>query len=202
MFNNSINPPREWTGTHLQPATYWTDGSVLAGSDFWHTRGAYAYMDHNGFTKAGPVTHISLSSFITELWALMAAFSDAPGPCLIVTDCQNLCNQVTFLLKHNRIPRWWIHQSWWKWLKALLDTRKQLCAHPLQVQWSPADLADNLQDEQITDVFAHSHETTRTNIINNKVVDQLSRSMLQHCSTAFNMSEFESDQLQIHAYHV
>lgn len=145
-------------------------------------------MDHNGFTKAGPVTHISLSSFITELWALMAAFSDAPGPCLIVTDCQNLCNQVTFLLKHNRIPRWWIHQSWWKWLKALLDTRKQLCAHPLQVQWSPADLADNLQDEQITDVFAHSHETTRTNIINNKVVDQLSRSMLQHKSTCQSLN--------------
>eukprot|EP00438_Fugacium_kawagutii_P011172 Skav227746 [mRNA] locus=scaffold3513:463033:465318:- [translate_table: standard] len=118
---------------------------------------------------------MSLSSYSTELWALIAAFSDAEGPCCIVTDCQTLAKQTYFLLTQGFIPTWWKHQSWWLWFHNLVEKRKQYYHQPLYIQWSPAHLADDMPEDHITEAFASKHGTTRMNIIRNKIVDRASK---------------------------
>lgn len=84
------------------------------------------------------------------------------------------------------------------WLTELLEKRKHCCANPFSVSWTPAHLADNLSDDEVTESFANQHGTTRLNILHNKIVDRASK---QHAATQLDVSALEAENAEVQAYH-
>lgn len=56
----------------------WTDGSVVHGENFWLAVGTFSIIDEGGQTvSCGMVNHWALSSYVTELWAILQVFFSA-----------------------------------------------------------------------------------------------------------------------------
>ncbi len=144
----------------------------------------YAIVDHNGSViKSGPVFHICLSSYTTELWALIVAFCGCSTCVHIHTDCKSLADQVEYMCAHEQIDFTWTHVSWWLFLLDILRRRKQFSSHPLKVSWCPAHQADDIPIELLTPQIAASRGCDFLDLMCSRKADiAAKRAALQQCS--------------------
>ena len=150
----------------------WTDGSVLGGHAFWITTGSFAIVDIQGSTiKAGPVFHWGLSSFTTELWAVLEAAAYADSWVHIFTDCKSVAERFKQLVQLSNIPPDWSHGSWWGFLLQLWIHKFNCNPDALQISWIPAHLCENMPIEMISEELAKDCKSSVIDIDCNRRAD-------------------------------
>ena len=154
----------------------WSDGSVIWNTNFWLMSGGFAVVDDTGTCKArGPVLHWSISSYTTELWAVLVAFLQSEQPICIFTDCQTIVRQWHVLQRTNEIDSSWAHPSWWKAIKNAWRQRAQAGGSPLQLKWIPSHVYDDIPFELITDEMLEAKGTTIEHIRHNRFADKIAK---------------------------
>lgn len=152
----------------------WTDGSVFFQNHFWITTGACAIVDSDLNTVfVGRVDHIHLTSYATELFAIVKAVALSQGPVCITTDSLTVVQLFHDMCKNQAIGREWSHSQWWIVLFRLWAARSLLCANPIELKWMRAHTCDDLPIEAISDAVAEQVGFRREDIICNRIADKL-----------------------------
>ena len=95
----------------------WTDGSVVWPGNFWLKTAGYAIISEDGSTlEHGPVHHWHVTSFGTELWAVLRAISRAQQECVVYTDNQAVADGIA-QITCGADPSTWLHAEWWLLIK-------------------------------------------------------------------------------------
>ena len=154
----------------------WTDGSLVWNEIYWLEAGGYCIVDQDAnIVSKGPVQHWHLSSYTTELYALLTAIFSYHVPLKIFTDCQTVVKQFR-QPKETKVIDHWSHPSWWNAILHQLQQRSHRHTDPIQVVWIPAHLYEHLPIEVITEEWAEAKGTTRQHIHLNRVADKHARS--------------------------
>ena len=171
--------------------TLWTDGSVFWSDVHWLTTGGYAIANEQmQVISSGPVCHWSLTSYTTELWAILQACALATSKVLIASDCKTVVGQCWLAMEYNCIPPEWSHQTWWKFFLHLWQTKFQRDCNLLDICWVPAHLYEGIPVELITEDMAAAHDTTIQNIACNRKADFAAKDAAQaDCAVDPNMKE-------------
>ena len=152
--------------------TLWTDGSVFWSDVHWLTTGGFAIVDVNQkVILSGPVCHWSLTSYTTELWAILQACAIAKSKVLIASDCMTVVGQCWLAMEYNSIPSDWSHQTWWKFFLHMWQTKFKSDCNLLEICWVPAHLYEGIPVELITVEMANAHDTTVQDIACNRRAD-------------------------------
>ena len=150
----------------------WVDGSVDDQPLFFHQKGGFAIVNSAGQKIfAGPVFHINLSAYTTELWAALYAFISSPQPICIHSDCQTVVNQINEVIRTLQIPYCWTHVSWWIFFRDTLVDRMNYCQAPIKINWCKAHQVDQLPTYMLTPELAKNLGTTVDNLVGNKSAD-------------------------------
>ena len=162
----------------------WTDGSLENPTMFFQKRGGYAVVDENACViSSGIVSHFCLSSYTTELWALIVAFCGSPSKTHVHTDCKSLADQANWMCIHQKVDFTWTHISWWTFLLDIFRSRRQHTCSPLRISWCPAHQADDIPFELITPQIAASRGCNYRDLLCNKKADAAAkRAALRQCS--------------------
>ena len=160
-----------------RPMLYrWTDGSLVWTMFFWLATGSFAIVNDEGICiKKGVVNAWKLSSYTTELWAILEAFFAADAPLTMYTDCETLVLQFAELCEMCEINSTWQHSHWWKSLVELWKERKRLHQQPLTIEWIPSHLYEHVPIELITVQMAQAKQSTVQHIYHNRVADFAAR---------------------------
>ena len=143
---------------------------------FWETRGAFAIVDElGGLVHSGAVSHLALSSYTCELWALISAFCDSDAPLICKSDSKTVVDQVLTLIRTHEVSSSWMHFEWWCFLKTVYLQRYEQHSCPLWVQWIPAHVLEHLPCELISQELALQHNTTWTDIFCNRRADKFAK---------------------------
>ena len=155
----------------------WSDGSVLWGEVFPLTAAGFAVIDEEGsIFAAGTVSHLCLSSYTAELWAVIVATLMADSKLHIYSDCKEVVNQVNHLAQTGNIPANCLHIEWWKVLHKVVDTRNQLtCGPALLLTWIPSHVGDDLPVSAIPASVIQAAGTTRKHIELNRLADTVAK---------------------------
>ena len=164
----NVNPLRdEMTLTQL-----WTDGSIFWADVHWLTAGGFSIVDDSlRVCKQGPVFHWSLSSYATELWAILEACALTETRAIIGSDCQTVVGQCWIVMDSKCVPPEWSHQTWWKFFLHLWCHKFQANIELLEIFWTPAHLYENIPVQLITSEMAELKGTTPLNILCNRKAD-------------------------------
>ena len=155
----------------------WTDGSVLGNFSFWTAAGAFAIVDVAGkVIRQGPVYHWGLSSFSTELWAVINAAALADAHVHIFTDCKTVVDLFQTLVGLDEVPCDWSHREWWVFLFQLWDMKFNRNVDALKISWIPAHCLENVPIEWIGDDLARSCRSTVLDIFCNRCADFAAKS--------------------------
>ena len=150
----------------------WTDGSIFWADVHWLTAGGFSVVDQSlQVCRRGPVFHWSLSSYATELWAILEACSYAETRVIIGSDCLTVVGQCWTVMDSHSIPSTWSHQSWWKFFLHLWLHKFHANIEELEIFWTPAHLYENIPIPLITDEMADLKGTTRLSIECNRKAD-------------------------------
>ena len=167
-------PYFQWnTDTNKNFLHVWVDGSVDDQSLFFHQKGGFAIENADG-TKidSGPVFHINLSAYTTELWAALFAFASSPQPIHIHSDCQSVVNQFQEVMQSLTVPFCWTRVSWWLRFRDIYKERLNLLGFPpIIIEWCKAHQVDQLQSHLITPDITNNLGTMVENLIGNKFAD-------------------------------
>ena len=162
------------------PQEIWSDGSIAWGNHHWLTTGAFALIDQHGECLGkGPVLHWALSSYTTELWAILWAIVHSPWKIIIYSDCQTVVKQFHTMQSTGQTNPQWAHQAWWKEIHRLWKQRLLQTDDPIVLHWIPAHLFEHLPVEMIPETLATSKGTTKQHIQQNRIVDRLAKSVAQ-----------------------
>ena len=155
----------------------WTDGSVLWGEVFPLTAAGFAIIDEEGkIFDAGTVSHLCLSSYTAELWAVIVATLKSDCNLHIYSDCKEVVNQVNHLVHTGNIPVNCLHIEWWKVLHKVIDSRSLLTGGPvLLLTWIPAHVGDELPVSAIPASVIRAAGTTRKHIELNRLADTVAK---------------------------
>ncbi len=155
----------------------WVDGSVEDQQLFFHQKGGFAIVDANGDKLfAGPVYHINLSSYTTELWAAIFAFVSSDRPIHIHSDCQTVVKQMQEIVQTKQIPFCWSHISWWIFFRDILAERTNLIGcNPIEIKWCKAHQVDNIPHHMLTSELAGRLNTTIEDLRGNKLADYFAK---------------------------
>ena len=161
---------------------WWSDGSIFWSDIF--SSGGYSLVDkHHQEISGGPVCNLGLSSYSTELWALVVASRICTGPTTVFTDCQTVVNQLQEL-KLNKAPDpSWSHLAWWQAIHTRLIVLSQVHPNPFQAVWIPSHLFEHLPEEYITDSMAHSKGTEIRHIMGNRFADRFAKAHAMECTS-------------------
>ena len=158
------------TTTTLQ--NYWTDGSLLWGSVFWLTVGGFAIIDDGGqCLRKGPVHSWSLTSYTTELWAILQVISIATGPIYVYTDYKTVSTHFHVILTTHEVNSQWPHQTWWTFIRDILLRKGNGSTFWFQISWIPLHICEHLPTEAISVELARTKKTTPTHIRINRLAD-------------------------------
>ena len=112
---------------HSPPVDWWSDGSVLWPDIFWLSSGGFAIVDHcSREVFGGPVFHLQISSYTTELWAVVVAIHKCTCPTKVFSDCQTIVDQFAVLCEQGDPCGTWSHLAWWQ---AIAKRRRDLIQH-------------------------------------------------------------------------
>ena len=157
------------------PATLtnlWTDGSLLWSQFFWLQAGGFAVIDDVGSClQHGPVNSLSLTSFTTELWAVLIAVTKTPTSLRVFTDCKTLVDKFNYVIEHGLVPTCWAHYSWWIFLFDIVRRRNLVYRNAVQLFWIPAHKFESIPCDLITSDMAKAAGTTVQNIRLNRIAD-------------------------------
>ena len=155
----------------------WSDGSVLWGEVFPLTAAGFATIDEEGqIFDAGTVSHLCLSSYSAELWAVIVATLKSDCILHIYSDCKEVVNQVNHLVQTGNIPENCLHIEWWKVLHRVIESRSLLATEPvLLLTWIPAHVGDDLPVSAIPASLILAAGTTRKHIELNRLADTVAK---------------------------
>lgn len=171
-------PVADWSSHSACDFTFFTDGCVIHPQHYWATAGSFAVVDCHGNTIcSGRVYHWALSSYTTELWALIFAFATSPGSCVVISDCKSVVSQCKFIIEFGYVPVFWSHISWWNFLLDLINLRKAFHPSPLTIQWVHSHLIDHTWDPDEIESIATSHGTLAEYLVNNKKADAAAKAV-------------------------
>ena len=165
----------------------WTDGSVFWSECFPLTAAGYSIINEDGsIFDAGTVSHLALSSFSAELWAVVMATLKADCCLCVYSDCQEVVAMVNLLVQRRCIPRNCLHLEWWQTLLAVINLRSLSSDGPvLTMVWIPAHIDDALPISLIPAVKLQQAGTTRKHVELNRVADKVAKYFaLQRCAIA------------------
>ena len=158
----------------------WTDGSVENPKDDFYKCGGYSIVDAFGnVLDSGPVHHWNLSSYSTELWAIIVAYSSSPQPLRVHSDCRSVVDQVNHVLQHFDVPQQWTHLSWWMFLLHVAKTRKPICRISMEVIWCKAHLADHIPESCVTHQVAYNLGISFADLIGNRNADKAAKAAVK-----------------------
>ena len=178
VSNPTQIPYVQWNQqTTRDPCQVWVDGSVDDQQLFFHQKGGFAIVDASGNKIfAGPVYHINLSAYTTELWAAIVAFVSSAQPIHIHSDCQTVVKQINEVIQTRQIPFCWSHISWWIFFNNVLCERMNLIGcSPLKIEWCKAHQVDNVPSYMLTWELAEKLGTTVNNLRGNKFADYFAK---------------------------
>ena len=175
----------------------WTDGSVILAESYWLTSAAYSIIDASGNTvDSGPVQSPKLSSYSAELFAVYKATILSNTAIVVHTDCKTVVDQFQHLLHLKGLKGDWCHPFWWQAIWSIIEQRQHVHPHPVRLVWIPAHVADDLDDELITDQLAQAHNTTKRDILLNRIADKIAKeTALLHAPVL--PEDFKSVQKQV-----
>ena len=154
----------------------WTDGSLFWPHVFWLCAGGFAVIDDDGACiQSGEVHSFLLTSYTTELWAVIVAASSASSWIEIFSDCKTVVEHVQYMIRSGEVIQSWPHQSWWRFLLHLFRTKHPNSAW-LRISWIPSHVLEHVPCELITDSMALAHGTTAKHILMNRIVDGFAKS--------------------------
>ena len=162
----------------------WTDGSVFWNECFPLTAGGYSVIKEDGtIFAASTVSHLALSSFSAELWAVIVATLKADCCIRVYSDCQEVVTMVNNLVRTRCIPRNNLHLEWWQQLLLVVNQRSIVCLDPvLSMTWIPAHLEDSLPVSLIPAETIQKAGTTRKHVELNRIADRVAKQFaLQRC---------------------
>ena len=170
-------PVEMWNhNTPSELVSLWTDGSCENTDLFWETTGAFAIVTELGnLVHSGPVSHLSLSSYTCELWAIIWAFCTSCTPVHCRSDSKTVVEQIMFMIHTHEISPSWMHFEWWCFFKTIYLQRCQFMACPLWVTWIPAHVLEHLPCELISHKLALINNTTWTDIFCNRNADRFAK---------------------------
>ena len=149
----------------------WTDGSVVWPRNFWLKSAGYAIIAQDGSTlESGPVHHWHISSFGTELWAVLKAIIRAKQECIVYTDNQAVADGIA-QITCGADPSMWLHAEWWLMIKEIWDFRRCSHPHPFVVVWIPAHCFDQVPLQMITPDMLKARGTSLEHVKNNRLAD-------------------------------
>lgn len=164
---------------HYDPTTtakVWTDGSLVFGDNIWLATGTYAILDeHQVIIQKGQVSHLSLSAYTTELWAIIVACTIATTRLQIYSDCLAVVRQAQRVFGGYFPDPSWRCYHWWGFLADVVARRSAVCDTPFQVEWIPAHQYEHIPIQLVTEDMARCVHTTWQHIANNRLVDRAAR---------------------------
>ena len=95
----------------------------------------------------GPVQNLAISSYTTELWAVVVAIHKSPGPTKVFTDCQTLVRQFNELCCTGKPNSSWSHLKWWHSIADRLQFLNTLHSAPFALEWIPSHLFEHLPEQ-------------------------------------------------------
>ena len=162
------------------PVQRWTDGSLVCANFFWLACGSFAIVDETGFCiKRGIVRAWCMSSYTTELWALLEAICGASAPVTIYTDCQTIVRQFNSMKTKGHIDPDWLHYPWWEKIHTIWRERSNDHTEPIILQWIPSHVLEHVPIHLITEEMAEAKQTSIVHIQNNRVADFAARDVAQ-----------------------
>ena len=171
-------------------AEWWSDGSIFWSDIFWLTSGGFSIVDQNHHEVfGGPVYNLSLSSYSTELWAIVVAIRSCTGPTTVYTDCQTVVNQFQELQLNKSPDPSWSHLAWWQAIHDRLTELSQLHQVPFQAVWIPSHLFEHLPEEYITESMARSKGTEVRHIMGNRFADRFAKDHALECTSVHPKDE-------------
>ena len=158
----------------------WTDGSVMWNDVHWLAAGGYSIVNEEGrVLRCGPVMHWQLTSYTTELFALVTAVCSHQVPLLVNMDCQTIVRQFHVLLQTMQVDTHWSHPRWWEILLHHVKERRTKMDHPLILRWIPAHVLENIPEHLITAEMAKAHKTTCKDIALNRIADKKAKEIAE-----------------------
>ena len=159
------------------PQQIWTDGSLLWGSVYWLSVGGFALVDCKGqCVKKGAVHNWALTSYSTELWAVLEAIVLATTPLQLFTDCKTVVEHLKLLMTTRKVGSTWPHQMWWSFLLSILLQKGNGECNWIEIYWIPSHVLEHIPTEAITIELAQAKHTTPTHIRMNRLADHHAKS--------------------------
>ena len=171
----------------------WTDGSVFWGECFPLTAAGFAVIQEDGTTfAAGPVSHLSLSSYSAELWAIVVAAARANCCLCIYSDCREVVTKVNALVENRLIPGNYVHLEWWQFLLRLINIRSpHSCNDVIRMVWIPAHVDDHIPVSMVSADRIEQLGTSRKHIELNRQADRIAKQQaLARCAIAPGDKQF------------
>ena len=179
----------------VSPVTsWWTDGSVFWPDVFWLSTGGFSIVNgHQQEVYGGHVHHLHISSYTTELWAVVVAIHKCSGPTEVFTDCQTIVDQFAMLRAQGSVHECWSHLSWWQAVNNRLAVLLRLHSDPFVVSWVPSHLYEHLPEIYITAEMAAAKNTEIRHIIGNRYADKFAKN---HAFQATSVSPEDEHMLK------
>ena len=166
-----------------QVTLLWTDGSIFWSEIHWLTTGGYAVVNAElEVLRSGPVFHWALSSYTTELWAILQACALATSRIVIHSDCQAVVGQCWLACEYGYVPDDWSHVAWWKFFIHLWKNKFGSDADALDIVWVPAHVYDGVPLHLVTPDMAELKDTSLLNIQCNRKADFAAKDAAVACS--------------------
>ena len=174
------NDPNDLLAAPFQPSaprvSWWSDGSVFWPDVFWLSAGGFSIVnDRNQEIFGGPVHHLHITSYTTELWAVVVAIHKCAAPTEVFTDCQTIVDQFHVLQTDGAPHTTWSHFSWWHAISIRLQILLASHPDPFVVSWIPSHLYEHLPECFITQAMANAKKTEVRHIIGNRFADKFAK---------------------------
>ena len=192
-------PVADWNYRSCNSLTQvWTDGSCAFPEFFWMSKGGFSIINDKGFCiHSGTVHHPALSSYSTELWALIYAFCSHPNPIEVATDCDTIVQQTKQLVSTLKVPHNWQHYEWWVFFLSILRLRLPLVPEPIKVRWVPSHLLEHIPIHQISDAAARESGSCWLDIFCNRTADLHAKRAIHRNFTDETFSKEKVSQISI-----
>lgn len=165
--------------TSVDQTTFvWTDGSCDFPEFFWMCKGGFSIINQDGeCVHNGTVQHPVLSSYSTELRALIYAFCMDPNPVWVSSDCDSILSQTNQLISSLK-SRAQLATFWMVVLLALhLWTTPERLRQSLDCQMMgiPSHLLETTPVYQISDAEARAAGSSWIDIRCNRQADRFAK---------------------------
>ena len=175
MINSSLpEMPQEIDQNRCQ--NVWTDGSVYWNKNFWLQSGGFAVVgEDEEVICAGSLTHWSMCSYTTELWAIVQAIATATTCIKIFSDCKAIVEQFNNHTGSEGIPSDCRHPAWWNFIFTACRKFQNGPRSFVEMHWIPAHRYENIPIQLVTVEMAKAAGTEIVHIQGNRKADLVAK---------------------------